>query len=171
MASAAVRGFQGEPSGQQLADPDRIAACAKHFAGYGAADGGRDYAGANIGPNELHETYLPPFLAAIKAGVASIMPGFNTIDRIPVTAHAGLLTHLLRYQWNFDGLVISDYTAINELKLHGLGDYEQLLLWQSMPASISTWSVRDSFRPWSLPSDRASSRKKSSIKLADESCP
>ena len=122
MASAAVRGFQGEPSGQQLADPDRIAACAKHFAGYGAADGGRDYAGANIGPNELHETYLPPFLAAIKAGVASIMPGFNTIDRIPVTAHAGLLTKLLRDQWDFDGLVISDYTAVNELQLHGLGD-------------------------------------------------
>ena len=122
MASAAVRGFQGERSGRQLSDPDRIAACVKHFAGYGAADGGRDYAGANIGPNELHETYLPPFLAAIEAGVASIMPGFNTIDRIPVTAHAGLLTKLLRDQWNFDGLVISDYTAVNELELHGLGD-------------------------------------------------
>ena len=122
MASAAVRGFQGDPGGQQLSDPDRIAACAKHFAGYGAADGGRDYAGANIGPNELHETFLPPFLAAIEAGVASIMPGFNTIDRIPVTAHAGLLTKLLRDQWNYDGLVISDYTAINELEFHGLGD-------------------------------------------------
>ena len=122
MASAAVRGFQGDPSGQQLADSDRIAACAKHFAGYGAADGGRDYAGANFGPNELHETFLPPFLAAIEAGVASVMPGFNTIDRIPVTAHADLLTNLLRGQWNFDGLVISDYTAINELERHGLGD-------------------------------------------------
>ena len=122
MASAAVRGFQGDPGGQQLSDPDRIAACAKHFAGYGAADGGRDYAGANIGPNELHETFLPPFLAAIEADVASIMPGFNTIDRIPVTAHAGLLTKLLRDRWNYDGLVISDYTAINELEFHGLGD-------------------------------------------------
>ena len=122
MAAAAVRGFQGEQSGRQLNDPDRIAACAKHFAGYGAADGGRDYAGANIGPNELHETFLPPFLAAVKAGVASIMPGFNTIDRIPVTAHADLLTKLLRDQWNFDGLVISDYTAVNELERHGLGD-------------------------------------------------
>ena len=127
MASASVRGFQGESNGGQLADPDRIAACAKHFAGYGAADGGRDYAGANIGPNELHETYLPPFLAAISAGVASIMPGFNTIDRIPVTAHAGLLTHLLRDQWDFDGLVISDYTAINELQQHGLGDLKTVV--------------------------------------------
>ena len=127
MAAATVRGFQGERSGKQLADTDRMAACAKHFAGYGAADGGRDYAGANIGPNELHETFLPPFHSAIQAGVASIMPGFNTIDRIPVTAHAGLLTLLLRDQWKFDGLVISDYTAINELQAHGLGDLKTVV--------------------------------------------
>ena len=122
MAAATVLGFQGEPDGKQLKDVDRIAACVKHFAGYGAADGGRDYAGANLGPNELHETYLPPFYAAVRAGVAAVMPGFNTIDRIPVTSHVGLLTHLLRDQWNFDGIVISDYTAINELQSHGLGD-------------------------------------------------
>ena len=127
MAAAAVRGYQGEPSGGQLSDPDRIAACAKHFAGYGAADGGRDYAGANIGPIELHETYLPPFHAAVRAGVTAIMPGFNTIDRIPVTAHVGLLTHLLRDQWNFDGVVISDYTAINELQRHGLGELKTVV--------------------------------------------
>ena len=165
MASAAVRGFQGDRSGVQLADPDRIAACAKHFAGYGAADGGRDYAGANIGPNELHETFLPPFLAAIEAGVASIMPGFNTIDRIPVTAHAGLLTYLLRDQWNFDGLVISDYTAINELVLHGLGDLRTVVT-LAINAGIDIDMVGEGFVSFAESSVRSGDVKEETIDLA-----
>ncbi len=122
IAAAMVRGFQGSVDGSQLTGADRMLACVKHFVGYGAGDGGREYAAANLGPHELHETHLPPFLAAIDAGVAAVMPGFNTIDRVPVTADARLLTTLLRDQWKFAGAVISDYTAINELQSHGMGD-------------------------------------------------
>ena len=121
VAAAMVRGYQGTEA-DSLQQPDRMIACVKHFAGYGAAEGGREYASVNLGPHELHQTYLPPFLAAIEAGVGSVMPGFNTIDRVPVTADPRLLHDLLVKRWGFDGLVISDYTAINELIDHGLGD-------------------------------------------------
>ena len=123
MSAAMVEGFQGDQNGEaSVRDVDRMAACVKHFAGYGAADGGREYASANLGPIELHETFLPPFKAAIDAGVKALMPGFHTLDRIPVTAHQELLVEVLREAWQFQGLVISDYTAIQELIAHGLGD-------------------------------------------------
>lgn len=111
-----VEHFDGKPT-----DVDRMLACVKHFAGYGAADGGREYASVQLGPAELHATHLPPFLAAVRAGVASLMPGFHSLDRTPVTAHRELLTTVLRKQWGFDGAIISDYTAISELVAHGLG--------------------------------------------------
>ena len=123
MSAAMVQGLQGDKDGKaSISDVDRMAACVKHFAAYGAADGGREYAAANLGPIELHETFMPPFKSAIDAGVKALMPGFNTIDRIPVTAHQELLVEVLRDAWQFQGLVISDYTAIQELIEHGLGD-------------------------------------------------
>jgi beta-glucosidase len=122
IAAAMVKGFQGDPSGDNLADPDRVMACVKHFVAYGAPEGGREYAGLSIGPEDLHELHLPPFKAAIDAGVGSLMPAFNTVNTMPVTGDRRLLTGLLRELWDFNGFIVTDYTAVNELVNHGLGD-------------------------------------------------
>ncbi|TVS11507.1 MAG: beta-glucosidase BglX [Wenzhouxiangella sp.] len=116
LAAAMVQGFQGE----SLAEPGSIAACVKHFAGYGAVESGRDYATTNIPENELHNVYLPPFKAAIDQGAASLMTSFSDLDGIPATAHAGLLREVLRAQWSFDGFVVSDWHSIPQLSVHGL---------------------------------------------------
>lgn len=116
MAAAAVRGFQGE----QLADRGSIAACAKHFAGYGASESGRDYNTTNIPEHELRHVHLPPFKAAIDAGVASIMTSFSDLNGIPATGNAWLLQTVLREEWGFDGLVVSDWESIRQLAVHGL---------------------------------------------------
>ncbi|GAB4422158.1 MAG: beta-glucosidase BglX [Bacteroidia bacterium] len=115
IAAARVRGFQGS----DLADPLTMAACAKHFAAYGAAEGGRDYNTVDMSPWRLRETYLPPFQAAVDAGVATLMNAFNDLDGIPATAHRGLLQDILRDEWGFDGLVVSDWQSILELVAHG----------------------------------------------------
>lgn len=115
-AAARVRGFQGD----DLAAPDALLATPKHFAGYGAAEGGLDYAGADLSPRTLHEVYLPPFRAAIAAGAAAVMSGFHEIAGVPVTADPALLEGVLRQRWAFDGFVISDYTADEELIAHGV---------------------------------------------------
>ncbi|MEW5421155.1 glycoside hydrolase family 3 N-terminal domain-containing protein [Amorphus sp. 3PC139-8] len=115
-AAAKVRGFQGG----SLADPTRVAATAKHFCAYGAATAGRDYASVDISLRTLREVYLPPFEAAIEAGAAAIMPAFNDIAGVPMTAHAPLLSGWLRGEAEFDGIVVSDYHAIAELMAHGV---------------------------------------------------
>lgn len=115
IAEARVRGFQGT----SLAAANTLAACVKHFAAYGAADGGRDYNTVDMSKRMLYETYLPPFQAAIKAGAASIMPSFNELDGIPATANKNLLYDILRKDLNFQGLLISDYGAIGEVLNHG----------------------------------------------------
>lgn len=117
-ARAKVRGFQG----QRLDSPSSVAATAKHFVGYGAVTAGRDYASADMSERTLHEVHLPPFQAAVEAGAAAIMPGFNDLAGTPLTAHGDLLTGLLRDRWAFDGVVISDYGAIAELINHGVAD-------------------------------------------------
>ena len=101
-------------------------ACAKHFAAYGAAEGGRDYNTADLSERSLREAYLPPFEAAVQAGVASIMTGFNEINGIPATANDWLLKTILREEWKFDGLVVSDHNSVVEMINHGLveGDPE-----------------------------------------------
>ncbi|MEO0365140.1 MAG: glycoside hydrolase family 3 N-terminal domain-containing protein [Pseudomonadota bacterium] len=116
MARAMVRGFQTD----DLAAPDAIAACAKHFAAYGAVDGGRDYATTNVPRNELRNVYLPPFKAAVDAGVASVMTSFSDIDGVPATANDFLLRDVLRDEWQFDGLVVSDWDSVSQLSIHGL---------------------------------------------------
>jgi beta-glucosidase len=116
IAEARVRGFQGN----DLAATDTVLACAKHFAAYGAAEAGRDYNGADISERTLTEVYLPPFKACVEAGVRSFMPAFNETGGIPCTANRALLTDLLRTEWGFDGVVVTDYTAINELIAHGV---------------------------------------------------
>jgi beta-glucosidase len=114
-AAAMVRGFQGD----DLSASDAIAACAKHFAGYGAAEGGRDYDTAVIPETLLRDVYLPPFKAAVEAGVATVMTAFNEINGVPSTGNSLLLRGILRDEWGFDGFVVSDWRATAEMIHHG----------------------------------------------------
>ena len=116
MAQAKVRGFQTA----DLAAPDALAACAKHFCAYGPVTAGRDYASVDISERTLHEVHLPPFAAAVAAGVAAIMPAFTDLAGIPMTAHRPLLDGYLRGKLGFEGVLISDYNAIGELIHHGV---------------------------------------------------
>ena len=116
LGSAMVRGFQG----QSLGDNGSIAACAKHFAGYGAAESGRDYATTNIPENELRNVYLQPFHAAVTAGAATVMTSFGDLNGIPCTANGFLLRQILREEWGFSGFVVSDWDSVFHLKVHGL---------------------------------------------------
>ncbi|MGY1519968.1 glycoside hydrolase family 3 N-terminal domain-containing protein [Luteimonas sp. A482] len=116
LAAARVRGFQGD----DLAAADTMLATAKHFVGYGAAEGGRDYDVADISERTLHEVYLPPFKAAIDAGAQSIMASFNEVAGVPMHAHKPLIQDLLRGQWGWNGLLVSDYTGVMELMPHGV---------------------------------------------------
>jgi beta-glucosidase len=116
MAAAKVRGFQGA----DLAAPDALAACAKHFVAYGPVMAGREYASVDISERTLHEVHLPPFTAALRAGVATVMPAFTDLAGIPMTAHTGLLRDWLRTRMGFEGVIISDYNAIRELLNHGV---------------------------------------------------
>jgi beta-glucosidase len=115
MAVAAVDGFQNG----DLSKPTSVAACAKHFVGYGAAEGGRDYNSTNIPERQLRNVYLPPFEASIKAGCASVMTSFNDNDGIPSTGNKFLLKDILRGEWSFDGVVVSDWYAVKEMINHG----------------------------------------------------
>nr|MCU0883017.1 glycoside hydrolase family 3 C-terminal domain-containing protein [Hyphomonadaceae bacterium] len=118
---AMVEGYQGD----DLAMPDAIAACAKHFVGYGASEGGRDYNTTNIPPNELNNVYLPPFQAAVAAGAASVMSSFSDLDGVPATANKALLKDVLRAKWGFDGVLVSDWNAVQELVVHGYSSTDQ----------------------------------------------
>lgn len=114
-ARARVRGFQGD----DLRDPTRVLACPKHFAAYGAVQGGMDYNTADIPETTLRQVHLPPFKAAFDAGALSTMSSFNDIAGVPATGNHHLLTGILRDEWGFQGLVVSDYTSEEELILHG----------------------------------------------------
>ncbi|TDU39560.1 beta-glucosidase [Gelidibacter sediminis] len=112
---ARIKGFQGD----DLSSKFTIAACAKHFAGYGFGEAGRDYNTVNIGIHELHNTILPPFKAAAEAGVATFMNAFNDIDGIPATGHKALQRDLLKGEWQWEGLMVSDWGSIGEMIAHG----------------------------------------------------
>jgi len=116
MAAARVRGFQG--SG--FHDSTSLVACAKHFAAYGAAEAGRDYNTVDISEQTLRDIYLPPFRAAVDAGVGTLMSAFNEIAGVPSTANHKLLTTILRSEWGFKGFVVSDWEAVEELQEHGI---------------------------------------------------
>ncbi|MFZ0497336.1 MAG: glycoside hydrolase family 3 N-terminal domain-containing protein [Methylocella sp.] len=119
-AKAKVRGFQGTGLPEGLAGAGAVAATAKHFCAYGAALAGREYASADVSERLLHEVYLPPFAAAVAEGCAAIMPAFNDVAGIPMTAHVALLQDWLRRDIGFDGVIVSDYNAIAELLRHGV---------------------------------------------------
>ena len=116
IARAKVKGFQAS----NLGGADTLAACAKHYCAYGAVTGGRDYAETDVSQRSLREIYLPPFEAAVAAGVATIMPAFTDLDGVPMSANSALLKDYLRGKLGFDGVLISDYNAIAELIRHGV---------------------------------------------------
>jgi beta-glucosidase len=115
VAVARVKGFQGN----NLADPTTMAACLKHFVSYGAVEAGRDYNTVDMSEHALRETYLPPFKAAIDAGAATLMPSFNEINGQPATSNKHVLSDILRKEWKFNGMIVSDYGAVAEIINHG----------------------------------------------------
>lgn len=117
IAAARVRGFQGE--GDTLSRPETMLACLKHFVGYGDVQAGRDYHTVDVSDRRMLEFHLPAFRAAVDAGAKSVMSAFNEINGIPSTINRDMLTKVLRDEWGFDGLVVTDFNAINELILHG----------------------------------------------------
>lgn len=141
-AVARVRGFQG--SG--LRSPTSLAATAKHFAAYGAAEAGRDYNVADIPERTLRDVYLPPFHAAVCAGVATLMSSFNEIDGVPAHANHLLTTQILRNEWGFDGLVVSDWTGIGELLNHGIGADSAAVGKAALDAGVDVDMVADIYR-------------------------
>ncbi|MFM8330713.1 MAG: glycoside hydrolase family 3 N-terminal domain-containing protein, partial [Candidatus Methylumidiphilus sp.] len=118
MAAAAVRGIQGPAAPGQALQPDRLLACAKHYIGYGAAEGGRDYNTAEMSDNTLRNIYLPPFKAAVEAGVGSVMSAFEDLNGEPASGSRYLLTDVLRGELGFQGFVVSDWGSVYELTAH-----------------------------------------------------
>jgi beta-glucosidase len=120
IGAAMVRGYQGT----DLSKDNTMLACVKHFALYGAAEAGRDYNTVDMSRLRMYQDYLPPYKAAIDAGAGSVMSSFNVIDGVPATGNRWLLTELLRKQWGFKGMVVSDYTSVSEMINHGMGDLQ-----------------------------------------------
>ena len=116
MAIAYVHGYQGA----RLDDPESMLACMKHFVGYGAAEAGRDYNSVDMSERMLRQVYLPPFHAAVEAGGGSVMSAFNSLNGVPATSNWFTLTHILRQEWGFEGVVISDYGSVRETIAHGI---------------------------------------------------
>jgi len=129
---AMVEGFQGE----DLAEPGAIAACAKHFAGYGASESGRDYATTNIPENELRNVHLPPFRAVVDAGVATLMTSFSDVNGVPATANGFLLRQVLRREWGFGGFVVSDWNSIQQLSVHGVTEGDADSAYEAATAGV-----------------------------------
>ncbi len=132
IAVAKVHGYQGA----SLKDPFTLAACVKHFAAYGAPEGGRDYNTVDMSERTLRQVYLPPYKAAVDAGVASVMTSFNVVDGIPATGNHFLLTDILRKEWGFQGMVVTDYTSINEMQDHGYARDEKQAAEQALNAGV-----------------------------------
>lgn len=122
IARAMIKGYQGN----DLSANNTIMSCVKHYALYGASEAGRDYNTVDMGRHRMYNEYLPPYKAAVEAGVGSIMASFNEIDGIPATANKWLLTDVLREEWGFNGFVVSDYTGVSEMIAHGVGDLQSV---------------------------------------------
>lgn len=130
--AAKVQGFQGS----DVSRADSLAACAKHFAAYGAAEAGRDYNRVDMSPQRLWEEYLPSYEACVKAGARAVMPAFNDINGVPCTANPELLMDILREKWGFDGITISDANAIAECVLHGIASDRRDASRQALEAGV-----------------------------------
>lgn len=132
-AEAFVRGFQG---GNLKNETHHVAACVKHFAAYGAPEGGRDYNTVNMSERQLREAYLPAYKAALDAGCEMVMTAFNTVDGIPATGNKKLMRDLLRKEWNFDGVLISDWGAVKEMIPHGIATDEAEAAYKAIQAGV-----------------------------------
>lgn len=132
LAAAYVRGYQGT----NLTDPDSVAACAKHYIGYGAALAGRDYAAADLSERTLREVYLPPFEAAVNAGTATVMSAFNPLNGVPASADHATLTGILRQELHFPGFVISDWNAVGELIPIGVANSSAAAAMKAITAGV-----------------------------------
>ncbi|MBX9669227.1 MAG: beta-glucosidase BglX [Candidatus Obscuribacterales bacterium] len=162
IAKAMVRGYQGD--GYEQAN--NVMACAKHFALYGAAEGGRDYNTVDMSPVRMFNEYLPPYKAAVDAGVASLMSSFNEINGLPATGNKWLHTELLRNKWKFHGFVCSDYTGVNEMVRHGSGD-EKEVTELALNAGIDMDMVGELFTKYG---SQLVNDKKISEKTIDDAC-
>lgn len=140
IAKAMVHGYQGD----DLTKNNTMIACVKHFALYGGSEAGRDYNTVDMSKIRMYNEYLPPYKAAIDAGVGSVMASFNEIDGIPATGNKWLLTDLLRKDWGFNGFVVTDYTGIEEMMYHGVGDFQQVSA-QALTAGVDMDMVSDGF--------------------------
>jgi beta-glucosidase len=140
-AEAMVQGFQGD----DLSAPDTILACAKHFAGYGASEAGRDYATTNIPENELRNVYLPPFKAAVDAGVQTLMASFSDLNGVPATGNAFLMRQVLRDEWGFEGFVVSDWNSVHQLTVHGLAANDREAAFEAASAGVDMEMANDTY--------------------------
>jgi beta-glucosidase len=140
IAKAMVHGYQGD----DLSAPNTILSCVKHYALYGAAEGGRDYNTTDMSRVRMYNEYFPPYKAAVDAGVASVMMSFNEVDGIPASGNKWLIDNVLRKQWKFNGFVVSDYTGIPEMTNHGVGD-AQTVNAMSMNAGVDMDMVGEGF--------------------------
>jgi beta-glucosidase len=140
IAKAMVHGYQGN----DLSANNTIMACVKHYALYGAAEAGRDYNTTDMSRVRMYNEYFPPYKAAVDAGVGSVMASFNEVDGVPATANKWLMTDVLRNQWKFGGFVVTDYTGINEMVDHGLGDL-QTVSGRALGAGIDMDMVGEGF--------------------------
>ena len=141
LAVAMVEGFQSD----DLSEPGAIAACAKHFAGYGAVESGRDYATTNIPENKLRNVYLRPFKAAVDAGVATLMTSFSDLNGVPATGNEFLLRQILRTEWDFEGFVVSDWDSIRQLQIHGLTENDTDSAFEAAAAGVDMEMAGDAY--------------------------
>ncbi len=132
LARARVHGFQGS----DYSAADKVVACAKHWVAYGAAEAGRDYNTTDVSERTLREVYFPPFKAAVDAGVGTLMSSFNDLNGVPASANHFTLTEVLRGEWKFDGLVVSDYTSVEELIKHGVAAHGADAVSQALNAGV-----------------------------------
>ncbi|HSY35573.1 MAG TPA: beta-glucosidase BglX [Acidobacteriaceae bacterium] len=142
MAEAQVRGFQGN----DLASPNHIMACVKHFAGYGAASGGRDYEESNISDEQLWNVYLPPFHAALEAGAGSVMSAYMDLNGVPASGNHFLLHDVLRDEWNFRGMVVSDWASVKSLSTHGFAQDDTDAAVRALNAGVNMEMSSTTFR-------------------------
>ncbi|NOR35608.1 MAG: glycosyl hydrolase [Woeseiaceae bacterium] len=141
LGAAMVQGFQGD----DLTAAGTIAACAKHFAGYGASEAGRDYSVTNIPENELRNVYLEPFKAAVDVGVTTFMTSFSDLDGVPATGNEFLLRQVLRDEWGFDGFVVSDWDSVRQLQVHGLTENDRESAHMAVTAGVDMEMAGDAY--------------------------
>ena len=142
LAVAMVEGFQSD----DLSEAGAIAACAKHFAGYGAVESGRDYATTNIPETKLRNVYLRPFKAAVDAGVSTLMTSFSDLNGVPATGNEFLLRQVLQNEWDYGGFVVSDWDSIRQLQVHGLTENDKESAFEAASAGVDMEMAGDAYR-------------------------